>query len=111
MTKINGGVVVEIKGDEMTRIIWEMIKKKLIFPYIDLDIKWYNFTCRFCAYCDLYYFITFALLFCSIFILLSQQSNGGARDGQFRIVWYSRIILNPKRIQNFSNTNTLSEQV
>ena len=40
MSKINGGIVVEMKGDEMTRIIWEMIKEKLIFPYVDLDIKW-----------------------------------------------------------------------
>ena len=40
MMKINGGVVVEMKGDEMTRIIWEIIKEKLIFPYVDLDIKW-----------------------------------------------------------------------
>ena len=40
MGKINGGTVVELKGDEMTRIIWEMIKEKLIFPFVDLDIKW-----------------------------------------------------------------------
>ena len=40
MGKINGGTVVEKKGDEMKRIIWEIIKDKLIFPYVDLDIKW-----------------------------------------------------------------------
>jgi len=40
MAKIAGGTVVEMKGDEMTRIIWEIIKDKLIFPYVDLDIKW-----------------------------------------------------------------------
>jgi isocitrate dehydrogenase len=34
--------VVEIDGDEMTRIIWQMIKDKLIFPYLDLDIKYYD---------------------------------------------------------------------
>ena len=28
--------IVELDGDEMTRIIWEFIKKKLILPYIDL---------------------------------------------------------------------------
>ncbi|HAQ66061.1 MAG TPA: NADP-dependent isocitrate dehydrogenase [Bacteroidales bacterium] len=34
--------VVELDGDEMTRIIWQMIKNKLIFPYLDLDIKYYD---------------------------------------------------------------------
>jgi isocitrate dehydrogenase len=34
--------VVEIDGDEMTRIIWQFIKDKLIFPYLDLDIKYYD---------------------------------------------------------------------
>ena len=34
--------VVEIDGDEMTRIIWKFIKEKLIFPYLDLDIKYYD---------------------------------------------------------------------
>lgn len=34
--------VVELDGDEMTRIIWKMIKDKLIFPYLDLDIKYYD---------------------------------------------------------------------
>lgn len=34
--------VVEIDGDEMTRIIWKMIKEKLILPYIDLEIKYYD---------------------------------------------------------------------
>ena len=31
--------VVELDGDEMTRIIWKFIKDKLILPYIDADIK------------------------------------------------------------------------
>ena len=31
--------VVELDGDEMTRIIWQMIKDKLIFPYLELDCK------------------------------------------------------------------------
>jgi len=39
MSKITGGTVVEIDGDEMTRIIWDMIKNKLILPFVDLDIK------------------------------------------------------------------------
>ncbi len=34
--------VVELDGDEMTRVIWKFIKDKLIFPYIDLDIKYYD---------------------------------------------------------------------
>ncbi|MDA9852608.1 NADP-dependent isocitrate dehydrogenase [Candidatus Pelagibacter sp.] len=34
--------VVELDGDEMTRVIWEFIKSKLILPYLDLDIKYYD---------------------------------------------------------------------
>jgi isocitrate dehydrogenase len=34
--------VVELDGDEMTRIIWSFIKKELILPYLDLDIKYYD---------------------------------------------------------------------
>jgi len=34
--------VVELDGDEMTRIIWSFIKEKLIAPYLDLDIKYYD---------------------------------------------------------------------
>ena len=34
--------VVELDGDEMTRIIWTFIKDKLIHPYLDLDIKYYD---------------------------------------------------------------------
>ena len=34
--------VVELDGDEMTRIIWEFIKKKLILPYLDLRIEYYD---------------------------------------------------------------------
>ena len=34
--------VVELDGDEMTRIIWKFIKEKLILPYIELDIKYYD---------------------------------------------------------------------
>ncbi|WP_026475623.1 isocitrate dehydrogenase (NADP(+)) [Alkaliflexus imshenetskii] len=34
--------VVELDGDEMTRIIWKMIKDELILPYLDLDIKYYD---------------------------------------------------------------------
>ena len=39
--KVNNPVV-ELDGDEMTRIIWEFIKSKLILPYLDLGIKYYD---------------------------------------------------------------------
>ncbi len=34
--------VVDLDGDEMTRIIWQLIKDKLILPYLDIDIKYYD---------------------------------------------------------------------
>ena len=34
--------VVELDGDEMTRIIWDFIKKKLILPYLEIDLKYYD---------------------------------------------------------------------
>lgn len=34
--------VVELDGDEMTRIIWDFIKTKLILPYVDVDLKYYD---------------------------------------------------------------------
>lgn len=34
--------IVEMDGDEMTRIIWDMIKKKLILPYLDVDLKYFD---------------------------------------------------------------------
>ena len=34
--------VVEVDGDEMTRIIWAFIKEKLILPYLDVDLKYYD---------------------------------------------------------------------
>lgn len=36
------GPVVDLDGDEMTRIIWQFIKDRLIFPYLDIDIKYYD---------------------------------------------------------------------
>ena len=36
--KVNNPVV-ELDGDEMTRVIWDFIKQKLILPYLDLEIK------------------------------------------------------------------------
>ena len=43
MRKINVKTpIVEIDGDEMTRIIWKMIKDKFIFPYLDVDLKYYD---------------------------------------------------------------------
>ena len=34
--------LVEMDGDEMTRIIWAMIKEKLILPFLDIDLKYYD---------------------------------------------------------------------
>ena len=34
--------VVEMDGDEMTRIIWQMIKDKLVFPFLDLELDYYD---------------------------------------------------------------------
>lgn len=34
--------IVELDGDEMTRIIWDFIKKKLILPYLEVDLKYYD---------------------------------------------------------------------
>ena len=34
--------VVELDGDEMTRIIWQLIKDKLILPYLDIDLHYYD---------------------------------------------------------------------
>ena len=43
MSKINvKNPVVELDGDEMTRIIWSFIKKKLILPYLNIDLKYYD---------------------------------------------------------------------
>ncbi|MCQ8241684.1 NADP-dependent isocitrate dehydrogenase [Rhizosaccharibacter radicis] len=43
MTKIKvKEPVVELDGDEMTRIIWSFIKEKLILPYLDIDLKYYD---------------------------------------------------------------------
>ena len=43
MAKINvKNPVVELDGDEMTRIIWKFIKNKLVLPYLDLDIKYFD---------------------------------------------------------------------
>ena len=39
--KVNNPIV-ELDGDEMTRIIWSFIKEQLILPYLDLDIKYYD---------------------------------------------------------------------
>jgi isocitrate dehydrogenase len=43
MKKIKvAGTVVEMDGDEMTRIIWQLIKDKLIHPYLDVNIEYYD---------------------------------------------------------------------
>ncbi|KAH9421006.1 isocitrate dehydrogenase (NAD(+)) idh1, partial [Dermatophagoides pteronyssinus] len=40
--KIKCGPVVEMQGDEMTRIIWDLIKEKLILPFIDVELHFYD---------------------------------------------------------------------
>ena len=43
MSKIKvANPVVELDGDEMTRIIWDFIKQKLILPYLDVDLHYYD---------------------------------------------------------------------
>ena len=36
------GTVVELDGDEMTRVIWKVIREKLILPYLDIDLKYFD---------------------------------------------------------------------
>ena len=36
------GKVVELDGDEMTRVIWKDIKNRLILPYLDVDLDYYD---------------------------------------------------------------------
>ena len=38
--------VVELDGDEMARIMWSLIKNKLILPYLDVDLKYYNLSMK-----------------------------------------------------------------
>src|SRR5512136_807226 len=35
-------VIVEIDGDEMTRIMWKMVKEKLLFPYLEMNLEYYD---------------------------------------------------------------------
>src|SRR5438270_13986417 len=43
MSKIKvEGTVVELDGDEMTRIIWQFIKDQLILPYLDVELDYYD---------------------------------------------------------------------
>ncbi|MCB2130825.1 MAG: NADP-dependent isocitrate dehydrogenase, partial [Rhodobacteraceae bacterium] len=43
MSKIKvANPVVELDGDEMTRIIWDFSKQQLILPYLDIDLKYYD---------------------------------------------------------------------
>ena len=34
--------IVEIDGDEMTRVMWAMVKEKLLFPYLDMSLEYYD---------------------------------------------------------------------
>lgn len=40
--KIKCGPIVEMQGDEMTRIIWDLIKEKLILPFLDVDLHFFD---------------------------------------------------------------------
>lgn len=40
--KISCGPIVEMQGDEMTRIIWDLIKEKLVFPFVDCELHFYD---------------------------------------------------------------------
>ena len=43
MAKIKvAGPVVELDGDEMTRIIWQKIRNELLLPYLDMDLRYYD---------------------------------------------------------------------
>ena len=43
MSKIKvTGTVVELDGDEMTRIMWQFIKDSLILPYLDVNLEYYD---------------------------------------------------------------------
>ena len=43
--KVNNPIV-ELDGDEMTRVIWDFIKNKLILPYVDLGIEYYDLSMK-----------------------------------------------------------------
>ena len=43
MTRIKvRNAVVELDGDEMTRIIWKIIREKLVLPFVDVPLKYYD---------------------------------------------------------------------
>jgi isocitrate dehydrogenase len=43
VSKINvAGPIVELDGDEMTRIIWAFIKEQLVLPYLDVDLRYFD---------------------------------------------------------------------
>ena len=42
MAKIKTGPVVEMLGDEMTRVIWELIKEKLLAPHLELELHTFD---------------------------------------------------------------------
>ena len=44
--------VVELDGDEMTRVIWQVIKDKLILPYLDVDLQYYDLSIQTCDETD-----------------------------------------------------------
>ena len=59
--------VVELDGDEMTRIIWKFIKDKLILPYLDIDIKYYDLGMEYREKTKDHFCSSFCENFCGIF--------------------------------------------
>lgn len=48
MEKIPCGPIVEMQGDEMTRIIWDLIKEKLILPFLNVELHFYDLSKQNC---------------------------------------------------------------
>ena len=46
MSKIKMNKIVEMDGDEMTRIIWKMIKDELLLPFVELNTEYYDLGLR-----------------------------------------------------------------
>lgn len=83
--KIKAGSVVEMQGDEMTRVIWELIKDKLIFPYLELDLhRWEEVVDCFTLKCDGGF----------------QNQNVTPKNSRYTVIFlrrYMRVILDRKR--------------
>ena len=54
--------IVELDGDEMTRVIWDFIKKKLILQYIDLGIEYFDLGIKNFLFLNLFFAETYATI-------------------------------------------------